>query len=179
MCAGHFLPTDRVGHWGVLTGKDFGKDLSKFDEVAPTLPKVLSACSSSQCTASQQGMLLLSHLARAVHRHCSELTCLPHSCCRMLSPSYITAESVFRRKAFLLDIDCLVTFLYGSIRSNHRSAVLQGWHWQGAEWHVDKAGFDLAAVDAEGWSYAVDFGWLHNPPLSGAGRFKRVSMLHA
>ena len=38
--AGYFLPTDKVGHWGVLNGRDVGKDLSKFGEIAPNLPKV-------------------------------------------------------------------------------------------------------------------------------------------
>ena len=42
------------------------------------------------------------------------------------------------------------------------------------EWSIDMAGLSEAAVDAEGWSHAVDFSWLHNPPVPGAGRFKRV-----
>lgn len=41
LSAGHFLPTDRVGHWGVLNGKDAGKDFAKFEEIAPALPKVI------------------------------------------------------------------------------------------------------------------------------------------
>lgn len=44
LCTGYFLPTDKVGHWGVLNGKDAGKDLSKFDDVAPKLPKVGFVC---------------------------------------------------------------------------------------------------------------------------------------
>ncbi|KAK9803004.1 hypothetical protein WJX73_009310 [Symbiochloris irregularis] len=85
---GYFLPTDKVGHWGVLNGKDAGKDLSKFDEVAPKLPK--------------------------------------------------------------------------------------GWKWLEDEWLVDMGGLGQACIDNEGWSYAVDFPWLHQPPNPGAGRFKRV-----
>ena len=39
---------------------------------------------------------------------------------------------------------------------------------------IDMGGLGTAAVDNEGWSYAVDFPWLHQPPNPGAGRFKRV-----
>lgn len=47
---------------------------------------------------------------------------------------------------------------------------LQGHQWEEAKWHVDLSGLVAAAVDAEGWAYAVDFPWLLTPPPPGAGR---------
>lgn len=52
---------------------------------------------------------------------------------------------------------------------------LQGWRWLEDEWFIDMGGLGMAAVDEHGWSYAVDFSWLHHPPLAGSGRFKRVN----
>jgi hypothetical protein len=46
----------------------------------------------------------------------------------------------------------------------------QGYEWEEAKWHVDLSGLGAAAVDSEGWAYAVDFPWLLTPPPPGAGR---------
>lgn len=54
---------------------------------------------------------------------------------------------------------------------------IQGWKWLEDEWLVDMGGLGQACIDSEGWSYAVDFPWLHQPPNPGAGRFKRVCHL--
>jgi len=35
---------------------------------------------------------------------------------------------------------------------------------------VDLSGAGAAAVDGEGWAYAVDFNWLLTPPPPGSGR---------
>ena len=32
-----------------------------------------------------------------------------------------------------------------------------GWRWADAEWRVDTSGLEADAVDAEGWSYNMDF----------------------
>ena len=37
---GHFLPTDRVGHWSQRDGAPGGKESMFFVNVAPTLPEV-------------------------------------------------------------------------------------------------------------------------------------------
>ena len=42
--------------------------------------------------------------------------------------------------------------------------------WLEEKWHVDLSGQSAAAVDADGWAYAVDFPWLKMPPLPGMGR---------
>jgi hypothetical protein len=46
----------------------------------------------------------------------------------------------------------------------------QGFTWLEEKWHVDLSGQSAAAVDADGWVYAVDFPWLRMPPLPGMGR---------
>ena len=35
-----------------------------------------------------------------------------------------------------------------------------GWRWLSNEWRLDVDGYDLAAVDEEGWYYALDFNYL-------------------
>ena len=40
--AGHFLPTDRVGHWGLPSGQTVGKDVTDFFDVAPQLAQARS-----------------------------------------------------------------------------------------------------------------------------------------
>lgn len=47
---------------------------------------------------------------------------------------------------------------------------MQGFTWLEEKWHVDLSGQSAAAVDADGWVYAVDFPWLKMPPLPGMGR---------
>lgn len=54
--------------------------------------------------------------------------------------------------------------------------ALQGWRWLEDDWFIDMGGLNTSAIDNDGWSYAVDFSWLHNPPVPGAGRFKRVGI---
>ena len=51
-----------------------------------------------------------------------------------------------------------------------RHEVRQGFTWLEEKWHVDLSGQSAAAVDADGWVYAVDFPWLRMPPLPGMGR---------
>ena len=46
----------------------------------------------------------------------------------------------------------------------------QGFTWLEEKWHVDLSGQSAAAVDIDGWAYAVDFPWLKMPPLPGMGR---------
>ena len=46
----------------------------------------------------------------------------------------------------------------------------QGFTWLEEKWHVDLSGQSAAAVDADGWTYAVDFPWLSMPPNPGSGR---------
>lgn len=81
---GHFLPTDRVGHWSARSGAPGGRDSMSFCSVAPRLRP--------------------------------------------------------------------------------------GYEWEEEKWHVDLSGLGAAAVDSEGWSYAVDFNWLMMPPPPGSGR---------
>ena len=52
---------------------------------------------------------------------------------------------------------------------------MQGWCWEDDDWHIDMAGLESHAVDAEGWSYAVDYPWLTAPPTPGSGRCRKVS----
>ena len=83
-----------------------------------------------------------------------------------------------RMPAGTCKITCIICITFATPeRASRRpcGACMQGWRWEGEDWHIDMAGQDIAAVDSEGWSYAVDFGWLHHPPVAGAGRFKRVS----
>ena len=47
---------------------------------------------------------------------------------------------------------------------------VQGFTWLEGKWHVDLSGRSAEAVDADGWSYAVDFPWLSMPPIPGSGR---------
>ena len=44
-----------------------------------------------------------------------------------------------------------------------------GWQWAEV-WQKDMRGASSGAVDSQGWSYAVDFPFLHSPPRSGDGR---------
>ena len=44
-----------------------------------------------------------------------------------------------------------------------------GWRWADV-WQKDMRGAQTGAVDSQGWSYAVDFPFLHSPPLPGDGR---------
>lgn len=37
---GHFLPTDKVGHWSIREGTPAGSNSMNFSSVAPKLPKV-------------------------------------------------------------------------------------------------------------------------------------------
>ncbi|KAK9843301.1 hypothetical protein WJX74_010063 [Apatococcus lobatus] len=85
---GHFLPTDRVGHWSKRDGAPGGKESMSFANVAPSLP--------------------------------------------------------------------------------------EGWQWEDEDWRVDLAGASESAVDADGWSYAVDFPWLRLPPTQGSGRQRKM-----
>ena len=55
-------------------------------------------------------------------------------------------------------------------------SVLQGWCWEDDDWHIDMTGQETHAVDSEGWSYAVDFGWLTLPPTAGSGRYRKVQL---
>ena len=50
----------------------------------------------------------------------------------------------------------------------------QGWTWEDEDWRVDLGGAGESAVDADGWSYAVDFPWLRLPPAPGSGRQRKV-----
>ncbi len=71
---GHFLPSDRVGHWGDRYGRPGGPTSMLFEKVVPRLPR--------------------------------------------------------------------------------------GWEWAEDEWHVDMTGEEEDGVDAEGWSYSMDFRWV-------------------
>ena len=53
--------------------------------------------------------------------------------------------------------------------------MYQGWCWEDDDWHIDMTGLASQAVDEDGWSYAVDFGWLQLPPASGSGRYRKVT----
>jgi hypothetical protein len=70
---GHFLPSDRVGHWGDRWGRPGGPMSMLFEKVAPHLP--------------------------------------------------------------------------------------DGWAWAEEEWRVDSTGAEEEGVDAEGWTYSIDFRW--------------------
>ncbi|KAK9856447.1 hypothetical protein WJX84_002649, partial [Apatococcus fuscideae] len=85
---GHFLPTDRVGHWSKRDGAPGGKESMAFANVAPALP--------------------------------------------------------------------------------------EGWKWEDEDWHIDRSSAFEEAVDADGWSYAVDFPWLRLPPAPGSGRQRKM-----
>ena len=50
----------------------------------------------------------------------------------------------------------------------------QGWRWEEGEWRIDRSGAYEDAIDADGWSYAVDFPWLRLPPAPGTGRQRKV-----
>ncbi|KIY92467.1 hypothetical protein MNEG_15496 [Monoraphidium neglectum] len=81
---GHFLPSDRVGHWGDRWGRPGGPMSMLFESVVPRLPA--------------------------------------------------------------------------------------GWEWAEDEWHVDMTGAEEDGVDAEGWSYSVDFSYFTWPPQPGQGK---------
>ena len=51
---------------------------------------------------------------------------------------------------------------------------MQGWKWEDEDWHIDRSSAFEEAVDADGWSYAVDFPWLRLPPAPGSGRQRKV-----
>lgn len=63
--------------------------------------------------------------------------------------------------------------------SRSRMCIGQGWKWEDEDWHVDMAGASETSVDADGWSYAVDFPWLRLPPLPGSGRQRKVYCLRS
>lgn len=81
---GHFLPSDRVGHWSDRQGKPGGTASMEFRMVEPRLPR--------------------------------------------------------------------------------------GWKWLEEGWEIDLEGYDQEAVDAEGWTYALDFYLLKYPPNQGNGK---------
>ncbi|EFJ42345.1 hypothetical protein VOLCADRAFT_97625 [Volvox carteri f. nagariensis] len=81
---GHFLPSDRVGHWSDRQGKPGGSASMVFEQVVPQLPR--------------------------------------------------------------------------------------GWRWMEEDWQVDLEGLDIEAVDADGWTYALDFYLLKYPPPPQGGK---------
>uniref|UniRef100_A0A1D2AAN3 VASt domain-containing protein n=1 Tax=Auxenochlorella protothecoides TaxID=3075 RepID=A0A1D2AAN3_AUXPR len=50
--------------------------------------------------------------------------------------------------------------------------VQQGWRWLESTWHLDLSGQLVDAVDADGWAYGLDFGWLVFPFPEGGGQKK-------
>ncbi|GFR46751.1 hypothetical protein Agub_g8376, partial [Astrephomene gubernaculifera] len=84
MWPGHFLPSDRVGHWSDRQGKPGGSASMAFEQVVPVLPR--------------------------------------------------------------------------------------GWRWLEEEWQVDLEGLEVEAVDADGWTYALDFYLLRYPPPPQGGK---------
>ncbi|KXZ54073.1 hypothetical protein GPECTOR_5g18 [Gonium pectorale] len=84
MWPGHFLPSDRVGHWSDRQGKPGGSASMVFDQVVPLLP--------------------------------------------------------------------------------------HGWRWVEDEWQIDVEGIEQEAVDADGWTYALDFYLLKYPPPPQGGK---------
>lgn len=48
----------------------------------------------------------------------------------------------------------------------------QGWRWLESTWHLDLSGQLVDAVDADGWAYGLDFGWLVFPFPEGGGQKK-------
>ncbi|MEW5308868.1 MAG: hypothetical protein WDW38_000793 [Sanguina aurantia] len=45
-----------------------------------------------------------------------------------------------------------------------------GWKWAEENWEIDMDGYDTEAVDAEGWTYALDFSYLRHPPPMQSGK---------
>lgn len=45
-----------------------------------------------------------------------------------------------------------------------------GWKWAEENWEIDMDGYDMEAVDAEGWTYALDFTFLVHPPPMRTGK---------
>ena len=47
---GHFLPTDKVGHWSIREGTPAGSNSMNFSSIAPKLPKVSAQHKSASCS---------------------------------------------------------------------------------------------------------------------------------
>lgn len=47
---GHFLPTDKVGHWSIREGTPAGSNSMNFSSIAPKLLKVSAQHKSASCS---------------------------------------------------------------------------------------------------------------------------------
>ena len=143
-------------------------DATDFFDVAPRLEQVqpgvehMQACVLVACAAGPPAQGLIETSIRAGFVHPEQMMVLGCQCADAgcTAPQASCTATLMQR--------CLS----GGAPTTH--AMLQGWCWEDDDWHIDMTGLASHAVDEEGWSYAVDFGWLQLPPAPGSGRYRKA-----
>ena len=153
--------------------------------IATAAPAARHRChSGASLQSSRRWVTLTCPQAFGLAKEC-DAGCVPAICTQLHVPIRVQKGapvdqlrlcSANRVSVFLKPFACLLTAsLLWTRRGYNEPAELplrmwQGFTWLEEKWHVDVSGQSAAAVDMDGWTYAVDFPWLKMPPLPGMGR---------